>query len=773
MGMAGADLSQQILISIEKDGFVNSLEYVQTSNQSHQKIVGAIKSLESLGNVVNVTQKTLKSWECTEEGRSLVNDGSYEARLFNSLPKEGRTVADIKASFPNANIALGATLKNKWVKKEGEKIVPIVDSVSDQVQAHLSAITTGAGHTLNEKVKADYKKRKLIKEIDITHFDVSKGSEFTTSVSKQEAELTKDMIESGQWKSKSFKPFNFKAKGKLDQRSGHLHPLMQLRSEFRSIFLEMGFTEMPTNNFVESAFWDFDALFQPQQHPARDAHDTFYVAEPKTTLQVPQDFLERVSKVHSEGGYGSTGYQYEWSKEEAYKNLLRTHTTAVSARMLYKLGQEGFKPAKYFSIDRVFRNETLDATHLAEFHQVEGLVVDYGLNIRNLMGIISEFFEKIGITKIRFKPAYNPYTEPSMEIFSFHEGLQKWVEVGNSGIFRPEMLLPMGIPEGVSVIAWGLSLERPAMIMYGINNIREFVGPRVKMELIVDNPLCTIDKFRKRKTISGDNEANIESLTARQEKIVSQLLALQSKVSSIAKQMGVSLIESGNVNAVQLQGAPSSGVTHDIVITADPRRPPYSLRVLAKCLADTYTLSCMVHTHSTIKEVSEKLQKFWGNEYSRDRSSSEVCLRLVWRQEGDSPLEQMPALSVSPLAATQIRGENNIARYLTRLIEVKSSTLRLYENLENLEQVSLVDKFIDDASKQLVQGSSKEKAAYIRELNLWLSSRSPYLTGSSLSLADPFMLSTLHQLRLLESAPTNVQKWSKMCLNQPLLKRLL
>jgi len=257
---------------------------------------------------------------------------------------------------------------------------------------------------------------------------------------------------------------------------------------------EMGFTEMPTNNFVESAFWSFDALFQPQQHPARDAHDTFYVAEPKTTLEVPQDFLERVCKVHSEGGFGSTGYQYEWSKEEAYKNLLRTHTTAVSARMLYKLAQDGFKPAKYFSIDRVFRNETLDATHLAEFHQVEGLVVDYGLNMRNLMGIIAEFFEKIGINKIRFKPAYNPYTEPSMEIFSYHEGLQKWVEVGNSGIFRPEMLLPMGIPEGVSVIAWGLSLERPAMIMYGINNIREFVGPRVKMELIVENPLCTIDK---------------------------------------------------------------------------------------------------------------------------------------------------------------------------------------------------------------------------------------------------------------------------------------
>merc|ERR1712083_1243089 len=146
-------------------------------------------------------------------------------------------------------------------------------------------------------------------------------------------------------------------------------------------------------------------------------------------------------------------------REEAAKNLLRTHTTAVSARMLYKLSQqEHFTPAKYFSIDRVFRNETLDATHLAEFHQVEGLVADRNLALADLIGLLYAFFEKLGIKKLRFKPAYNPYTEPSMEIFSYHEGLKKWVEVGNSGVFRPEMLLPMGLPDDVSVIAWGLSL---------------------------------------------------------------------------------------------------------------------------------------------------------------------------------------------------------------------------------------------------------------------------------------------------------------------------
>ena len=190
-----------------------------------------------------------------------------------------------------------------------------------------------------------------------------------------------------------------------------------------------------------------------------------YFSDPAEAINFPEDYLEKVKTIHSKGGFGSQGYGYDWKIEEAKKNLLRTHTTAVSARMLYKLAQEYkqtkvFKPKKYFSIDRVFRNETLDATHLAEFHQIEGVVADRGLTLGDLLGIINAFFEKLGIKKLRFKPAYNPYTEPSMEIFSYHEGLKKWVEIGNSGVFRPEMLLPMGLPEDVTVIAWGLSLER-------------------------------------------------------------------------------------------------------------------------------------------------------------------------------------------------------------------------------------------------------------------------------------------------------------------------
>jgi len=301
---------------------------------------------------------------------------------------------------------------------------------------------------------------------------------------------------SGEWETAKFKALNFDSVG-AEAGGGHLHVLLKVRAEFRAILLEMGFAEMPTARFVESSFWNFDALFQPQSHPARDAHDTFFVTRPAAARQVPEAYLARVQDMHENGGAGSIGYRYHWQRSEAMKNLLRTHTTAVSARMLYALANQpgGFQPARYFSVDRVFRNETLDATHLAEFHQVEGVVADYNLSLGDLLGVFTEFFRRIGITNLKFKPAYNPYTEPSMEIFGYHPDLKKWTEIGNSGIFRPEMLAPMGLPPGVRVIAWGLSLERPTMIKYRIKNIRDLFGHKVKLGLTRNAPIArfTVD----------------------------------------------------------------------------------------------------------------------------------------------------------------------------------------------------------------------------------------------------------------------------------------
>lgn len=291
-------------------------------------------------------------------------------------------------------------------------------------------------------------------------------------------------------------------------------------------------------SYVESGFWNFDTLFVPQQHPARDMQDTFFISDPPiadrpraypeadATMDILESsnfrlfgnagdstskdssmpagkvvkkardyesYLKATREVHEVGSHGSIGYRYPWSEDETRKLVLRTHTTAVSTWCLHRLS-ENPRPCRYFSIDRVFRNETVDATHLAEFHQIEGVIADFGLTLGGLMKFLEDFFGKIGIEGLRFKPAYNPYTEPSMEIFGYHKGLGKWVEIGNSGLFRPEMLETMGLPSDLRVYGFGLSLERPTMIKYGVSNIRDLLGHKVDLGFIEGNPAVRLDK---------------------------------------------------------------------------------------------------------------------------------------------------------------------------------------------------------------------------------------------------------------------------------------
>ncbi len=392
-------------------------------------------------------------------------------------------------------------MKNKWVKLEADKVsvTRIAETLHDEDKAQLSAyLEVPDADKHDKKVLAELKKRKLLNVATLKSYKVTKGSEYQPTRVKLETQLTADMLRTGAWKDTKFKKTNLNAAGQVPN-GGHLHPLLKVRAQFRQTLLEMGFNEMPTDRFVESSFWNFDALFQPQSHPARDMHDTFFLKNPVSCKHIPEDYCQLVKQTHEDGLEGSFGYGKGWSLEETRKNILRTHTTAISSQMLYRLAQEAkasgkFKPMKYFSIDRVFRNETLDATHLAEFHQVEGVIIDKNIGLGNLLGVMDTFFRKIGMTNLKYKPAFNPYTEPSLEIFAFHPMLNRWVEIGNSGIFRPEMLEPMGLEKDVSVIAWGLSLERPTMIYYGINNIRDMVGSKVSLASMKENPVCFIQQ---------------------------------------------------------------------------------------------------------------------------------------------------------------------------------------------------------------------------------------------------------------------------------------
>ncbi|KAH8815111.1 phenylalanyl-tRNA synthetase-like protein alpha chain [Xylogone sp. PMI_703] len=504
------DLTAEVLQKLSKHEPLLSAEAFPSI-----KSVEVKSALDRLASRSMVTYETIEREEAVleEEAEEIAANGSHEARVFEALKKamDGLTVAELETAVGDKNVAKlgqGKAFKSKWISKGKEgRLVASADSIEDTTREQLLLIKSTHTHP-DPKVITELKKRKLVKLQKVISFKINKGPKYALEMVKEETDLTADMLASGAWKTATFKPYNFKALG-ADQNAGALHPLNKVRHEFRQIFFEMGFEEMPTNNFVETGFWNFDALFVPQQHPARDLQDTFYISDPvkadKPRAQSQDDksdyetYWNNVKQVHQDGKYGSIGYRYPWAAEESLRLVLRTHTTATSTAMLYKLAQRKGPdgrppPARYFSIDRVFRNESVDATHLAEFHQVEGVIADYGLSLGGLMEFMEIFFKKMGIENLRFKPAYNPYTEPSMEIFSYHKGLNKLVEIGNSGMFRPEMLESMGLPKDLRVFGWGLSLERPTMIKYKVNNIRELLGHKVDLQFIEKNPAVRLEK---------------------------------------------------------------------------------------------------------------------------------------------------------------------------------------------------------------------------------------------------------------------------------------
>lgn len=278
--------------------------------------------------------------------------------------------------------------------------------------------------------------------------------------------LTPEILRSGEWKDKKFRRYSINA-STPKITGGRRHPLDEVIDRMRQIWIEMGFREMK-GPWVETAFWCMDSMWIPQDHPAREMQDTFYLPYEGKLPRI----ASKVAKVHENGGKsGSKGYGYKWNPDLAKKLVLRTHTTAATFR---KLGEGTEPPEKYFCIGRIFRNEAVDSTHLPEFHQIEGFVMGKGLTLRDLMGYIKEFYRRMGITKIKFRPTYNPYTEPSMEVLGWNEQLGKWIELINSGMFRPEALEPYGVK--VPVIAWGLGVERLAMMVYGKDNIRDIFG---------------------------------------------------------------------------------------------------------------------------------------------------------------------------------------------------------------------------------------------------------------------------------------------------------
>ncbi|KAI5160309.1 phenylalanyl-tRNA synthetase alpha chain [Nematocida ausubeli] len=488
------DIEAKILAALETADEIETT----TLEGEYNEVIGAVKRLESFERI-QIAPVQREEIIVSKEGMDIVKYGSAEHIIYSLLeiPLDDlelqtklqgteqfseKTDKDIQEFIKRGK---NNGMRMKILTVRNSKLDRNQEVQSDTTQAQLKGI-----EGLSAKEVAELKKRKLVTQKKTTHYTLKKGIMFSAAASTV-SDITVDMLNNMEL-AKNLKKYNFNIVSTPSKYAGALHPLSMEREKVKNIFLQMGFEEMDAGKYIESSFWNFDALFQPQRHPARNEQDTFFMEDPANAKDPESEYLERVRMVHTVGGYGSSGYKAPWSLEESRKNVLRTHTTAVTTRLLYKLSQtidftkaqEHEYSRKYFSIDRVFRNETLDATHLAEFHQVEGIIMGVGLTISHLMGFMEEFFKNLGITKIKYKPAYNPYTEPSMEVFGYHEEMKRWMEIGNSGMFRPEMLLPMGYPENVRVIGWGISLERPVMIGRQMNNIRDLVGHRVDLSFI-------------------------------------------------------------------------------------------------------------------------------------------------------------------------------------------------------------------------------------------------------------------------------------------------
>ena len=289
----------------------------------------------------------------------------------------------------------------------------------------------------------------------------------TAHVVKERNSLTPEDLESGAWREITLRPYDVSLAAK-DIYPAKIHPLRKVMEQTRRAFLEMGFSEV-VSPMVESAFWNFDALFQPQDHPARDMQDTFYMLHPEQVGLPDAEIVDQVKRAHEDGGdTGSEGWGYQWSSERARQVVLRTHTTAATIRAL---SQNPDPPGKYFIVGWTFRNETISFKHLPVFHQVDGIVIDEEANLASLLGTLQEFYSKMGFGKVKFKPAFYPYTEPSVDVVVYMESRKKWIEMGGAGIFRPEVTEPLGCK--YPVLAWGLGVERLAMLRCGFDDIRD------------------------------------------------------------------------------------------------------------------------------------------------------------------------------------------------------------------------------------------------------------------------------------------------------------
>jgi len=456
-----ADLTQnekRLLATLEKEMKADSPHIAAVMGATPDAVVQWAHLAQDKG-LVSVERIANKELVYTDEGKSYAQDGLPETQLLRFI-LPGTQLADLQkhAAF---KIGFGQLRKKGLVKVEGTSVTKVPGTSTDADEA-----------ALRNPDAADPKTKELIKRgilqecetirnvIAITPAGLALAQQ-GLDLREETGTLTRDQILSGSWKTANLRRYDIT---KLPKKAypGKVHPYQRIIGEMREILLDMGFTEL-YGSIIQQSYWNFDALFQPQDHPAREMQDTFYLNE---TLPLPQGY-EKVKAMHISGGdTSSTGWGGSWKEEKAEQCVLRTHTTSLSIQYL---AQNPNPPVKAFAVGRVYRRETIDTTHLAEFEQLEGIVMDKDVNFGNLLGILREFYNRMGFESVRFKPSYYPYTEPSLDAEVYVDGIG-WIEMGGAGVFREEVTAPFGVK--YPVLAWGLGVSRIAMLRLGLKDLR-------------------------------------------------------------------------------------------------------------------------------------------------------------------------------------------------------------------------------------------------------------------------------------------------------------
>ena len=411
-----------------------------------------------------------------------------ERKMVNCIKKGNNNIVDIikGVEFDN-NKEVFAAIKfgknNNWINLENnyifllpeseflsneEKLIEKLIKSNSLLLSNLNSSENTSFEILKKRPNILDIKKITNKKYTITDLGISIFNKLSTNAVSSiggkvsERKLTVEHLINDGWRNLNFEQIDVEAPLPL-LNYGKKNPLIDFIDEVKEILIGMGFSEIE-GNLTQSSFWNFDALFIPQNHSARDMQDTFYLTSPKTLVSpLPEaDIIKSVSHIHEDN------WHYKWNISESKPYVLRTHTTPVTIQYLAK---EKPNEDKVFLIGRVFRNEKVSFKHLVEFHQVEGIFTSKDANLRQLIGIQTEFYNKLGIKKIKFWPTFFPYTEPSLQSMVYNDKFDKWIELFGMGIFRPEVTLSLGIKN--PVLAWGGGFERLAMLRFNLDDIRE------------------------------------------------------------------------------------------------------------------------------------------------------------------------------------------------------------------------------------------------------------------------------------------------------------